>query len=100
MKIIRTTDFDLNQCEEVELPSNKYEAMSLVKSIIGGYLEFCTCHLNGEPCYVFCDDNGKIKGKPINMLATSIYDYNTEDCIVGDVVFMEVDEFLDFNNKF
>lgn len=49
MKIIRTTDTDLSQCEEVELPSNKYEALSLVKSIIGGYMEFCTCHLNDEP---------------------------------------------------
>lgn len=99
-KIIRTTDLDINNLEEIEIPANKYDALLKVKEVIGGYLELCTCHIQDEPYYVFCDDNGKVKGKPINYLATFIYDYNAEDTINGDVVLFDVDSLLDYNNLF
>lgn len=98
--IIRPTDFDFNSLEEIEIPTNKWEAMQTVRDIIGGYMEFCTCHINNEPWYILCDDNGKIKGYAPNMLATSIYDYRDTDCICGTVVLLDADNLLDFNNLF
>ena len=98
--IIQPTDNDLNSLQSIDIPTDRFEALSLVKSIIGGYLEFCTCHINGEPWYIFCDDNGKNKGYQPNYLATSIYDYNDTDVICGTVVLMDADNLLDFNNLF
>lgn len=100
IRVIKTTDNDINNLEEVELSENKWEAQLKIREIIGGYVEFCTCHINGEPYYVFCDDNGKLKGKPVNWLATMIYDYKETDTINGDVVLFDADTLLDYNNLF
>lgn len=99
--IIQPTDTDLNSLEEIQIPTdNRFQALQTVKDIIGGYMEFCTCHIGDEPWYIFCDDNGKNKGYQPNFLATSIYDYNDTDVICGTVVLMDADSLLDFNNLF
>lgn len=98
--IIKTTDTNFDNLEEVEIPNNKFEAMLTIRETIGGYMEFCTCHIENEPYYILCDDNGKLKGKPVNVLATSIYDYNGSDTINGDVILLDADTLLDLNNLF
>ena len=98
--IIKPMDFDLNSLESFEIPNDKWEAQLKIREIIGGYMEFCTCHIGEEPWYILCDDSGKLKGYLPNFLATSIYDYKYTDSICGTVVLMDADTLLDFNNLF
>ena len=98
--IIKPTDTDFDSLETFEIPNDKWEAQMKIRDIIGGYMEFCTCHIGDEPYYILCDDNGKIKGNMPNFLATSIYDYRDTDIICGTVVLMDADTLLDFNNLF
>lgn len=98
--IIKPTDISFKSLETFDIPSNKFDALQKVKDIIGGYMEFCTCHIGDEPWYILCDDSGKLKGYPPNFLATSIYDYRESDMICGTVVLMDADTLLDFNNMF
>ena len=52
-----------------------------------------------EPFYVkgfhgYCDEEGKVSGKPLNIAATSIarqYGFPTDDVLCGDVIFLGED---------
>lgn len=50
-----------------------------LQSSVGGYIESAPTKL---PLTIFCDEEGKLKRKPVNRLATLICD----DLIVGDII--------------
>jgi hypothetical protein len=58
-----------------------------VQGIVGGYIEpvplFVTWE--GEPCQVWCDEEGKVKRKAINQKATEEW-YDAVGAIVGNDV--------------
>lgn len=67
---------------------------------VGGYIErvpqFDT--YEGEPCVVWCDEEGKLKGKPINDRATMLWAnclnidlYAMQDVLVGDICIVQGD---------
>ena len=51
--------------------------------IVGGYIEFAHCP---HRVTLVVDEEGRLKGKPINKVATSLY---TVSPIVGDVLVLE-----------
>ena len=58
---------------------------------VGGYIEVIS-QPNGE--FLICDEEGKLKNKPINRKASIIWaeHYGPTDVIVGDVVICGKDE--------
>jgi Domain of unknown function (DUF3846) len=56
-----------------------------LKKAVGGYIEIVPTP--NSPFVMFCDEEGKIKGKPINLTATKLADRYRDwnDPIVGDV---------------
>jgi len=66
--------------EEIEA---SYES---IKSALGGWLEIAPTP--GAPFVMLCDEEGKLKGKRLNAVATTLAnDYRDwDDPIVGDVV--------------
>lgn len=73
--------------------------LASLRGIVGGYIEIVPFFTTwqGEPCVVFCNENGKLDGLPVNRRATAIWWqlYPTSDHLVGDVaVVMGDEEFL------
>jgi len=68
----------------------------------GGYLELVPLFTewHGERCAAFCDEEGKLKSLPINVLATSAWyssagpDRRISDVLVGPIVVITGDEEL------
>jgi len=68
----------------------------MLHDLVGGYIELVP-HWNHvtvdgkvQRCAVFCDENGKVNGRPINKIATGLW-YSAingivEDYLVGDIV--------------
>ena len=91
------------------LYANGEEAMATATSLslqklqemVGGWIErvpmFAT--YNGEKCAVFCDEEGKLKGKPVNAAATKAW-YEVapqmvgQDRLVGEVVIVQGTDLL------
>ena len=68
----------------------KYLTVSQINIIVGGYFEYVCCdpEVTGGYDHFFCNENGKLKGLPINVEATRLSTYTKEeDVIVGNVVF-------------
>lgn len=59
-----------------------------LQTLVGGYIEVVRPVPFGGPIFddvvMIVDDEGKLKGKPVNVLASALY--NGYDPIVGDVV--------------
>jgi len=71
----------------VEFESETVELRSF-QELVGGYIEVVRCATLGavfDGVRLVCDEDGKGKGKPLNMLASALYG-NPHDVIVGDVV--------------
>lgn len=73
-----------------------------VQKIVGGYIELVP-HFNaweGEPCQVWCDEEGKVKRKAINQKATEEW-YDAvgaivgHDVLVGDICILTGSTMLD-----
>lgn len=54
-----------------------------MQALVGGYIETVGAQSLGRPLWMVIDEEGKLKGKPINLFATRIY-RNPIDVIVGD----------------
>lgn len=62
-----------------------------MQSAVGGYIETVPYfeRFEGKPCVAFCDEEGKLKQKPINEKATmkwaQHFDGPIDDVLVGDI---------------
>ena len=63
-----------------------------LQTLVGGYIEVGRT-LDGK--FLVLDEEGKLKGKPLNIQATWMYQYGRRDPIVGDVVI--IDTLLEMN---
>lgn len=57
---------------------------------VGGYVELVDLYEIGEGC-LLVDEEGKLKRKPINELATKLYNKLFDGFIVGDVIHIKQD---------
>ena len=55
-----------------------------LQGIVGGYIEVVPVY--GSDYYMVCDEEGKLKGKETNPLATRMLQMSPHDCVVGTVV--------------
>ena len=63
--------------------------LRLLQTLVGGYIEHVGgIKYEGHDCYMWCNEEGKLKGLPINTKATEIFQkaHGPVDVIVGDVV--------------
>jgi hypothetical protein len=67
--------------QRVEPQNGKTFSLKELQTAVGGYIEVGRTH-DGD--YIVMDEEGKLKGKEINALATAMYRYN--DIVVGDVL--------------
>jgi hypothetical protein len=73
-------------------------SLEQLQTLVGGYIEMVTLQVEGGVRHVlFIDEEGKLKGKPMNTRATVIHQavlrergLPDEDWIVGDVVLAQV----------
>lgn len=61
-----------------------------LQAAVGGYIErvpFYDNH-NGQKAIAFCNEEGKLKGKPINSVMTALWQGScrTRDVLVGDII--------------
>ena len=70
--------------QTIELGYNP--TLSILQEAVGGYIEGVPIE-NG---YMYVNEEGKMQGLPVNVLATNLIDF--DDIIVGDVVILEVGE--------
>ena len=59
-----------------------------LQKAVGGYIQIVNA-TNGQ--LIVMDEDGKMKGKVVNEIASAMYD-NPNDCIVGDVVVCDDNE--------
>lgn len=71
--------------------NNKYFQLEELQSLVGGYIEILRVWYNNKKRLMIVDDEGKLKEKPINRLATKIYNA-PDEFIVGDVVIIKPEE--------
>lgn len=61
--------------EPVSQALNRAPTLKQLQKAVGGYIElipqFTT--LGGSPCHAFCNEEGKLKGLPINRRATQLW---------------------------
>lgn len=77
--LIRTNGFQ----EEVHPANGKSFTLREVQTLIGGYIEIV--HTKDGKLLVV-DEEGKLKNKPINHVATTFYRYAFHDTIVGEAL--------------
>jgi hypothetical protein len=75
--------------EELEVP--KKDSLKFLQSIVGGYIEMAPCN-HSEYAGAICDEEGKLKRKPINDVATKMAGVLPYDVLVGDVLFFKEGE--------
>jgi hypothetical protein len=63
-------------------------SLKSLQGAVGGYIEIVNAQ-NGK--LIVVDEEGKLKGKPVNVVATKLYG-NPYDVIVGDVVVCDSNE--------
>ncbi len=66
----------------------KDTSLKSLQGAVGGYIEIVNAP-NGK--LIVLDEEGKLKGKAVNLVATRLYG-NPNDVIVGDVVICDKDE--------
>jgi hypothetical protein len=72
------------QVTEVKPKNGKdFQLEEMREYIGGGYIEIVTCH--DRQRLMVLDEEGKLKGLPVNILASTIYG-NPYDVICGDVL--------------
>jgi hypothetical protein len=70
---------------EEYLPANghHYTLVEMKKAIGGGYIQIVPTK---DSRLMVLDEEGKLKGFPVNAVATALYAYGDQDPIVGDVL--------------
>jgi hypothetical protein len=76
---------------EIVLPQGGEFTLTELQDFVGGYIEMLKIHgsvdgFDGEFEMMFCNEEGKLKGLPINLIATVLYVYGSRDPVVGDVL--------------
>lgn len=71
--------------EEVQPKNGTDFQLDELQTIVGGYIEIKPVN---EREIICMDEEGNVKGKDINILATAMFQayYNTKDFVVGDVL--------------
>ncbi len=62
-------------------------SLDVLQGIVGGYIE----HISGHGWHAYCDEEGKLTGKPVNLVATRLahaHGWPVGDVLVGTVVFL------------
>jgi len=61
-----------------------------IRKIVGGYIEVVHIRRFGITAQIVLDEEGKLKGYPVNLLATAIAEghISKDDYIVGDVLLL------------
>ena len=76
--------------EVVEIGENP--ALSKLQELVGGYIEGVTLDLPiSDPIVMLCDEEGKLKDKPINAIASAIMQAYPFDFCVGDALILALD---------
>lgn len=71
--------------EPLEILSNAPGTrLEQLQGLVDGYIEMVPVY--GSDWYIVCDEEGKLKGKEINPLATQMLQMQPHDVIVGTVV--------------
>ena len=88
MTQLRNLIIRVDGTQEEYLPADgrHYTLEELKKAIGGGYIEIV--HTKDDRLMVL-DEEGKLKGFPVNPVATGLYRYGYQDPIVGDVLVCE-----------
>ena len=64
-----------------------------LQQAVGGHIEtVSSLNLQESGIVMILDEDGKIKRKPFNSLATLLYKYGDSDPVVGDVILVKADE--------
>ena len=82
---------------EIVLPLGGEFTLTELQDFVGGYIEMLKIHgsvdgYDGEFEMMFCNEEGKLKGLPINLIATALYAYGFRDPVVGDVLLCRTGE--------
>ena len=72
--------------EDIEVPATG--SLEFLQKTVGGYIEMAPCHA-ADYAGVICDEEGKLKSKPINKTATLLAGLYPDDVLVGDVIFFK-----------
>lgn len=64
----------------------KQPDLDVIQRAVGGYIEYVQC--SGPLGFMYCNEEGKLKGLVLNETATSMIDF--DDIILGDVVVMDI----------
>jgi len=63
--------------------------LEVLQGIVGGWIEAVTMPLGD--CHLYCDEEGKFKGKAVNMHArmlAHLLGWHADDLLVGPIVFL------------
>jgi len=68
------------------------DSYNMLREAVGGYIE-CV-HLRSLGVDMWCNEEGKLIGLPLNELATELFfqEFNAVDLMVGDVIFTTCDD--------
>ena len=70
-----------------------FSELHWLQKTVGGHIETVSAlNLQESGIVMILDEDGKIKRKPFNSLATSLYKYGDSDPVVGDVILVKADE--------
>jgi len=78
-----------NETSTVTPTSGSTFKLEEMQEFVGGYIQLVHAS-NGD--VIVLDEEGKIKEKPINRIATELYEHGHLDPIVGDVLVCASDE--------
>lgn len=71
--------------------------LETAQELVGGYVEVVPLFNKylGQPCIVLCDEEGKLKGKPVNNRASlewyKCLGHSVDDMLVGDILVLQGD---------
>lgn len=83
MPVILRTDGTMEEIEELEPTLDKLQAA------VSGLIQYVPTHDGG---FLYCNDEGKLMGLPVNIGATIIANTYSGDYVVGDVVIYSEEE--------
>jgi Domain of unknown function (DUF3846) len=72
--------------EHLPPPNGIHWNLPELQTLVGGFIEIVRTH-DGK--YLVLDEEGKNKRKPLNPVATGLYQYGAHDPIVGDAVLID-----------
>lgn len=68
--------------ERITPPSGEF-SLEEMQTLVGGYIEIVRTI---DDRFMVIDEEGKLKGKPLNIDATRLYLYGRQDPIVGEAI--------------